>query len=126
MNKTFNTADHSGGKNRKLHQSDMNMALVRKQLHKEMLVLILYKYQTMNHRLRNINTDSMPQFYSNWCINIIGSNCPESPGQSQIFSNCPVSRKVLLKLYYWSGRGPDTGTNIVVLVVVPYKRWFLQ
>ena len=70
----------------KLHQSDMNMALIREQLHKEMLELFLYEYQTMNHRLKNIKTDSVPQFCSNWCysMNMDFSKCKESVVKLQI------------------------------------------
>ena len=79
MNKTFNTLlAIQEEKIRKLHQSDMSMALIREQLHKEMLELFLYEYQTMNHRLKNIKIDSVPQFCSNWCTNMDFSKCKEN------------------------------------------------
>ena len=55
MNKTFNflmTACEE--KVQKLHKSDMNMAIIREQLNKEMLHLFLDEYQAVSHRLQNI------------------------------------------------------------------------
>ena len=99
MNKTFHTllAIHED-KITKLHQSDMNMALIREQLHKEMLELFLYEYQTMNHRLKNIKTDSVPQFCSNWCTNMDSSKCKENVVKLQIDNQRLLERERQLKL----------------------------
>ena len=96
MNKTFHTllAIHED-KITKLHQSDMNMALIREQLHKEMLELFLYEYQTMNHRLKNIRTDSVPQFCSNWCTNMDSSKCKENVVKLQIDNQRLLERERL-------------------------------
>ena len=99
MNKTFHTllAIHED-KITKLHQSDINMALIREQLHKEMLELFLYEYQTMNHRLKNIKTDSVPQFCSNWCMNMDTSKCKENLVKLQIDNQRLLERERQLKL----------------------------
>jgi hypothetical protein len=79
MNKTFHTSlAIYEEKIKNLHHSDMNMAEIREQLHQEILELFLYEYQTMNHRLKSIRTDSVPQFCSNWCTNMGSSKCNES------------------------------------------------
>jgi hypothetical protein len=102
MNKTFNTLlAIQEEKIRNLHQSDMNMAVIREQLHKEILELFLYEYQTMNHRLKNIKTDSMdsvPQFCSNWCMNMDSSRCKESVAKLHIDNQRLLERERQLKL----------------------------
>jgi hypothetical protein len=103
MNKTFNTLlAIQEEKIRNLHQSDMNMAVIREQLHKEILELFLYEYQTMNHRLKNIKTDSMdsavPQLCSNWCTNTDSSKCKESVAKLQIDNQRLLERERQLKL----------------------------
>ena len=68
-----------------------------------------------------------------WEGNIIWApTVPESPGQSQIFSNCAASQNALLWLYYWSRKRPRhwhkhwySATTYHLLMVnepaVPYK-----
>ena len=76
----------------------MNMALIREQLHKEMLELFLYEYQTMNHRLKDIKTDSVPQLCSNWCTNMDSSKCKENVVKLQIDNQRLLERERQLKL----------------------------
>ena len=99
MNKTFSTllAIHED-KITKLHHSDMNMALIREQLHKEMLELFLYEYQTINHRLKDIKTDSVPQFCFNWNTNMDSSKYKESIVKLQIDNQRLLERERQLKL----------------------------
>jgi hypothetical protein len=76
----------------------MNMAVIREQLHKEILELFLYEYQTMNHRLKSIRTDSVPQFCSNWCTNMDSSKCKESVAKLHIDNQRLLERERQLKL----------------------------
>ena len=67
MNETFNTLIAvCEEKLQKLHGSDMNMAIIREQLHKEILELFWYEFQTFQ-RLHNAKTEHMPQFCSEYC-----------------------------------------------------------
>ncbi len=67
MNETFNTLIAvCEEKLQKLHGSDMNMAIIREQLHKEILELFWYEFQTFQ-RLRNSKTEHVPQFCSEYC-----------------------------------------------------------
>ena len=67
MNETFNTLiTVCEEKLQKLHGSDMNMAIIREQLHKEILELFWYEFQTFQ-RLHNSKTEHVPQFCSEYC-----------------------------------------------------------
>ena len=67
MNETFNTLiSVCEEKLQKLHSSDMNMAIIREQLHKEILELFSYEFQTFQ-RLHNTKADYVPQLCSDYC-----------------------------------------------------------
>ena len=67
MNETFNTLIAvCEEKLQKLHGSDMNLAIIREQLHKEILELFWYEFQTFQ-RLHSTRTESVPQFCLEYC-----------------------------------------------------------
>lgn len=53
----------------KLHGSDMNMAIIREQLHKEILELFWYEFQTFR-RLHSSKSESVPQLCSEYCSKV--------------------------------------------------------
>ena len=70
MNETFNTLIAvCEEKLQKLHGSDMNMAIIREQLHKEILELFWYEFQTFQ-RLHNSKTENVPQICSEYCSTV--------------------------------------------------------
>ena len=67
MNETFNTLITVCEKKlQQLHDSDMNLAIIREQLHKEILELFSYEFQTFQ-RLHSARIESVPQFCSEYC-----------------------------------------------------------
>ena len=67
MNETFNTLiTVCEEKLQKLHGSDMNLAIIREQLHKEILELFWYEFQTFQ-RLHSSRIESVPQFCLEYC-----------------------------------------------------------
>lgn len=50
----------------KLHGSDMNLAIIREQLHKEILELFWYEFQTFQ-RLHSSRIETVPQFCLEYC-----------------------------------------------------------
>ena len=67
MNETFNTLITVCEKKlQQLHDSDMNLAIIREQLHKEILELFSYEFQTFQ-RLHSARVESVPQFCSEYC-----------------------------------------------------------
>ena len=67
MNETFNTLIAvCEEKLQKLHGSDMNLAIIREQLHKEILELFWYEFQTFQ-RLHSSRIESAPQFCLEYC-----------------------------------------------------------
>ena len=114
MNKTFNflmTACEE--KVQKLHKSDMNMAIIREQLNKEMLHLFLDEYQAMSHRLQNIREESIPQFCSDYCITQ-GLRCKESITKLKADYKRLSERQHRLKVQLQSRRYLQEAGNICV------------
>ena len=67
MNETFNTLiTVCEEKLQKLHGSDMNLAIIREQLHKEILELFWYEFQTFQ-RLHSSRIESVPQYCLEYC-----------------------------------------------------------
>ena len=70
MNETFNTLIAvCEEKLQKLHGSDMNNAIIREQLHKEILELFWYEFSTFQ-RLHSTKMESVPQLCSEYCIKV--------------------------------------------------------
>ena len=115
MNKTFNflmTACEE--KVQKLHKSDMNMAIIREQLNKEMLELFLYEYQTMSQRLQNIKEESVPQVCSDYCITLGLSKCKKSITKLQSDYQRLSDRQYRLKVQLQSQRDLQKPGNICI------------
>ena len=67
MNETFDTLITVCEKKlRQLHDSDMNLAIIREQLHKEILELFSYEFQTFQ-QLHSTRIESVPQFCLEYC-----------------------------------------------------------
>lgn len=70
MNETFNILIAvCEEKLQKLHGSDMNMAIIREQLHKEVLELFWYEFQTFQ-RLHTSKSEFVPQLCSEYCSKV--------------------------------------------------------
>lgn len=133
MNKTFNILINAcEEKVQKLHKSDMNMAIIREQLNKEMLELFLYMYQTMSRRFQNIKEESIPQFCSDYCITLGISKCKKGVTMLQLENQRLLDRQRKLKLQLQSQRELQQpgnvcvsqhkliiGTAAVILLVIP-------
>ena len=86
MNETFKTLiTVCEEKLQRLHGSDMNLAIIREQLHKEILKLFWYEFQTFQ-RLHSTRIESIPQFcleYYTAMDNARHRECKENETNSQ-------------------------------------------
>lgn len=115
MNKTFNILMNAcEEKVQKLHKSDMNMAIIREQLNKEMLELFLYEYQTMSQRFQNIKEESIPKFCSDYCITLGISKCKKSVTTLQLENQRLLDKQRKLKLQLQSQRELQQPGNVCI------------
>ena len=113
MNETCNVLINiSEDKLKKLHESDMNLAIIREQLHKEILELFWYEFQTFQ-RLHSSKSECVPQSCSEYCAKMSLKKHEEEYQEKMSENQHLVQKQHLLRLF-----GDDITLAVIFLLFV--------